>query len=118
MEVRYGIRITSFRGGAPDAIHFYGEAWRYDGDTVERGDLERELGDASAERLNKHDNRGAPALAFRWKSGMKTNRFDSEDDVITAGMSYLVDRYGSLAETVERGDRSGLENPVINQCKG
>ena len=116
METRYGIRITSYRGGVPGAIHFYGEAWRYDGDTVEREDLTRELGIGAARRLNRHDW-GELVAGFRWKPGMKTNRFDSEDDVITAGASYLTDHYGASIE-IERGDPWGLENPVLNQCKG
>ena len=112
LATRYGIRITTYTGMALGAIHFYGEAWRYDGGVVERQDLEYELDEPAAKRFNRHDG-GVLVGGFRWLPGMKTNRFDSEEKVIAAGTTYLTDRYGSCVRTVERGDAGGLENPEI-----
>ena len=112
MEVRYGIQISSYGESVWNSVHFYGRAWRYDGDTIVSEDLEHELTSAAAQRLNKHDS-DIMIAGFRWRVGSKTNRFESEDDVIAAGMGYLVNLYGPFLKIVERGDPSGLENPVL-----
>ena len=108
-RIRYGVRITSWRGRAPGAVHWYGEAWRYDGDTIERGSLERSLDDAGAARFNEIDGTWDHVGSFRWRAGMTTNRFDTEEEVITVGLRCLAAKYGALPE-VEVGSPEGLEN--------
>lgn len=113
LATRYGIKISSFAGIAPGAIHSYGEAWRYDGDKTERHDLERIIGEADAKRLNRLDETawGGP---FRWKPGMKTNRFDSEEAVIQAGIAVLLEKYGDEIVVVELGASYELDSPEIH----
>ena len=113
-RVRFGIRITSYAGYAPGAIHYYGEAWRYDGDTCERQELERTLTEPEAIKLNRHD-RGADALpsGFRWKIGSKTGRFDSEESVIDAGRVYFSEKYGSEVAVIELGAHYDLDSPEL-----
>lgn len=118
MAIRHGIIVNSYMGISPMAEHYYGTAWRTD-DThwhTERHDLERTLDEPGAKKLNRLDNREGSwtrGSGFRWKPGMQTNRFDTEDAVIAAGITYLTHHYGEEVATIEYGDPVWLDDIEI-----
>ena len=120
LGIRYGVHITTW-----GMTHYYGVAWKYDGtkeersERVEKTDLEKTIGESDAKYLNRIDETMLTP-GFRWKPGMKTNRFNSEQEVIDFGVSYLRQKYGDDITCIERGDYFNYDNSYLynNPLKG
>lgn len=80
------LHITSWRGISIGANHWYGELlWtvdkeRVDGSSMKTHRLSKKLTASEARELRKLD--GQWNWSFKWCAGMKTERLDSEDEVI------------------------------------
>ena len=90
---RYGIRTFSFIEISYNATHYYGKAWRLDGNVVEEHQIERILTAAEAVVLTEKEN-GIIGDKWSWREGMNTGRFDSIQDVIRYGINYIRDKWG------------------------
>lgn len=119
MGWRYGIKVSSWRGISLGAEHWYGKAWavnddiadrvvrsRFNGSGPRRGetqywdrddnelpehqwewDIQRKLSTEDAKILTKKDQ-------YQWRPGTLSNRFDSEGQVMEAGISLLTKKFG------------------------
>ena len=98
-SVRYGVAIRSWReslGGE----HYYGEAWRWSDDGIEKREVLKTLSRSEAIALNKKDR-----VVGRkdHRPGDQTNRFATKDGVFAWGALLLKETYGADVEMVERG---------------
>ena len=88
--VRYGISILTYMGTVAGAQHYYGWAWRYDGDEIDRTDLHHPLSSDEVKHFNKLDRQMGQAPY--WQPGYKCNRFLMEEDVVKAGVAKIRER--------------------------
>lgn len=141
-SMKYGIRITSWRGISFNAIHFYGKAWAYNeeiGDRICRiqynpdkdrfwdaegneyedpyfeEDIEHEMTSEEARILNEKDQSISKNMGYQ--KGDITYRFDTEDQVIEKGIQLLTEKYGKDIVIIdgERYDEYEEENIVYDK---
>ena len=131
-KIRYGINITSWRGGMGRAIHFYGKAWRLNS-AAPRGNRGSELYDipakddshyylyefpveyiltkSQAAAMNRHD-KGYQSVMAKWSAGDPTNRFEHKEDVLSVGIEWLTGCFGNDID-IEIGDHIALDSYAI-----
>lgn len=94
--LKCGVEITSFRGYAVNAIHYYGEVWSYDGDApphkrIWKQILEYPMSIKQAKEFNEHDG---TFPTCRYRAGDMTGRFEEEDDLRNLAIKTLTEKYG------------------------
>ena len=78
--------------GAMGAEHYYGEVWwEYKRAATEKEKLTQPLSSKDAAYLNKKDDCGS---FCRYKRGDLTERFDTKDQTIKAGIKFLTEKFG------------------------
>ena len=128
MSYRYGIQVTTWVGSvAFGATHYYGKAWRYEGDKrLEEFDIEYPLTQREATEINKADWRSGRFEEGRnmYRKGYIYNGFSSEELVLKHGVRFiheywnhtgpieLGEHYNSDSELVEIEDKLPLR-PII-----
>ena len=85
---RYGIRVTTYRTVAVQAVHYYGEAWRQDGNELTNFEIERTLDRTSAAELTRSDNRYG-GIQYRYHAGETAKRFESRETLLHAGVTAI-----------------------------
>lgn len=90
--IRFGIEISSFMFcGAMGAEHYYGEVWwEYKRSGSEKEKLTKPMSTKLATYLNKKDE----SWGARYKRGDLTERFDTKNEVIKAGIKFLTEKFG------------------------
>lgn len=79
------LSITTWVGYSLGASHYYGDMlpmWMLRGSV----NLSRKLSAKAAQHMNKTDEVHRRNTGFRWRPGMETQRFDSEDGVIAEAL--------------------------------
>lgn len=89
--IRYGIEVTTFNfsiGGE----HYYGKAWATQDENgkYSNTELTRVMDEDIARKLSVKDR----DYHATYEAGDTTERFDREQEVIDAGVQYLVERFG------------------------
>lgn len=111
-----GIATRTWRGmgGMGLALHHYGKIWCRDEywNHMDGEDIQRVLDADGAAELNKKDNEFSFLGSFNLKRGDKTNRFNTEDDVIRAGIR-LLRSYG-YEGPIELGGDYDEDNTVLS----
>lgn len=107
--IRYGISHSSFSGVVGYAIHFFGEAWRYD-ESMSSGSwvfprdskkydqmyqkfrLEKTINAKEAIDFNKRDSAISGFDSYR--AGDVVSRFEDLKELKDVGIQLLIDKYG------------------------
>ena len=110
MRVRYGVRITSYRGISINAEHWYAKAWRDDGTRLEERDAERRLSAAEAADLNRKDE----CVGATYRAGDASKRFETRECALAAGVGKVRKAWGHDGP-IEEGSAVYENNPTIGR---
>ena len=119
-DKRYGVSVETWAGQTAGAEHYYGEVWT---DDREEGPMRYRLIQPMtakmAARLNEKDRQGGLSGTLN-KEGMWSRYFETEQDVIDAGVRFIRTIYGYTGR-IELGllpGSGGLALPTPGLAKG
>lgn len=111
---RFVIEVNSFTYiGALNAEHYYGKIWWRSKDSktgVETHELQQPMSSKMAAYLNKKDESFHSRHGY--KKGDLTNRFDTEEQVVKAGIEFLLNKFGGKI-VIEEGDWASCDNKIV-----
>jgi len=108
------LKITSFVGISPGAVHIYGELFR-DGN-FDGVDLTRTLTVAAARKLNKwyRQQSGGAGSGFTYRAGGTTTGFENEEEVVALAITTYKDHLPG-AEVLIKGHQAFADpQPVLD----